>query len=69
MDPLVTNITSGRHKQKGLNLLFFNFLSSAWPLASWYTSSLHFLILFILFVNICTYNLNNIKYKVQDYDF
>jgi hypothetical protein len=26
----ITNITSGRHKQKGLNLLFFfNFLTSA----------------------------------------
>ena len=24
-----------RHKQKGLNLLFFNFLTSAWSLASW----------------------------------
>jgi hypothetical protein len=23
LDPRVTNITSGRHKQKGLNLLFF----------------------------------------------
>jgi hypothetical protein len=36
LDPRVTNITSGRHKQKGLNLLFFfNFLTSAWSLASW----------------------------------
>ena len=35
LDPRVTNITPGRHKQKGLNLLFFNFLSSAWTLASW----------------------------------
>ena len=35
LDPRVTNITSGRHKQKGLNLLvFFNFLTSAWSLAS-----------------------------------
>ena len=33
--PRVTNITPGRHKQKGLNLLFFNFLTSAWSLASW----------------------------------
>jgi hypothetical protein len=23
LDPRVTNITSGKHKQKGLNLLFF----------------------------------------------
>ena len=30
LDPRVTNITSGRHKQKCLNLLFFNFLTSAW---------------------------------------
>jgi hypothetical protein len=28
-------LTSGGHKQKGLNLLFFNFLTSAWSLASW----------------------------------
>ena len=28
------NYTLGRHKQKGLNLLFFNFLTSAWSLAS-----------------------------------
>jgi hypothetical protein len=35
LDPRVTNITPGRHKQKGLNLLFFNFLTSAWSLASW----------------------------------
>jgi hypothetical protein len=28
LDPRVTNITSGGHKQKGLNLLFFNFLTS-----------------------------------------
>jgi hypothetical protein len=35
LDPQVTNITLGRHKQKGLNLLFFNFLTSAWSLASW----------------------------------
>ena len=35
LDPRVTNITSGRHKQKGLNLLFFNFLTSAWTLDSW----------------------------------
>jgi hypothetical protein len=33
--PRVTNITPRRHKQKGLNLLFFNFLTSAWSLASW----------------------------------
>ena len=32
---LQINITPGRHKQKGLNLLFFNFLTSAWSLASW----------------------------------
>jgi hypothetical protein len=31
----VTNITYGGHKQKGLNLLFFNFLTSGWSLASW----------------------------------
>ena len=31
LDPRVTNITSGRHKQKGPNLLFFNFLTSACP--------------------------------------
>ena len=30
-----TKITSGRHRQKGLNLLFFNFLTSAWSLTSW----------------------------------
>jgi hypothetical protein len=30
-----TKITSGRHKQKGLNLLFFNFLTSALSLTSW----------------------------------
>jgi hypothetical protein len=30
LDPRVTNITPGRHKQKGLNLLLFNFLTSAW---------------------------------------
>jgi hypothetical protein len=35
LDPRVTNITPGRHKQKGLNLLFFNFLTSAWSLSSW----------------------------------
>ena len=35
LDPRVTNITSGGHKQKGLNLLFFNFLTSAWSLTSW----------------------------------
>ena len=36
LDLRVTNITSGGHKQKGLNLLlFFNFLTSAWSLASW----------------------------------
>ena len=35
LDPRVTNITPGRHKQKGRNLLFFNFLTSAWSLASW----------------------------------
>jgi hypothetical protein len=35
LDPRVTNITPGRHKQKGLNFLFFNFLTSAWSLASW----------------------------------
>ena len=35
LDPRVTNITPGRQKQKGLNLLFFNFLTSAWSLASW----------------------------------
>ena len=35
LDPRVTNITPGRHKRKGLNLLFFNFLTSAWSLASW----------------------------------
>jgi hypothetical protein len=35
LDPQVINITPGRHKQKGLNLLFFNFLTSAWSLASW----------------------------------
>ena len=35
LDPRVTNITPGRNKQKGLNLLFFNFLTSAWSLASW----------------------------------
>ena len=35
LDPRVTNITPGRHKQKGLNLMFFNFLTSACSLASW----------------------------------
>ena len=35
LDLRVINITPGRHKQKGLNLLFFNFLTSAWSLASW----------------------------------
>jgi hypothetical protein len=35
LDLRVTNITPGRHKQKGLNLLFFNFLTSAWSLANW----------------------------------
>ena len=35
LDPWVTNITSEGHKQKGLDLLFFNFLTSAWSLASW----------------------------------
>ena len=36
LDPRVTNITSGGHKQKDLNLLlFFNFLISTWSLASW----------------------------------
>ena len=35
LDPRVTNITSGGHKQKGLNLFFFYFLTSAWSLASW----------------------------------
>jgi hypothetical protein len=32
---VVTNITPEMHKQKCLNLLFFNFLTSAWTLASW----------------------------------
>ena len=35
LDPRVANITSGGHKQKGLNLLSFNFLTSVWSLASW----------------------------------
>ena len=35
LDPRVTKITPGRHKQKGLNLLFLKFLTSAWSLASW----------------------------------
>jgi DNA-binding transcriptional regulator YbjK len=35
LDPRVMNITSGGHTQKGLNLLLFNFLTSAWSLASW----------------------------------
>jgi hypothetical protein len=36
LNPRVTNITFGGYKQKGLNLLlFFNFLTSAWSLASW----------------------------------
>jgi hypothetical protein len=35
LDPRVTNITPRRHKQKGLNLLFFNFLTSLTSLASW----------------------------------
>jgi hypothetical protein len=30
LDPQVTNITSGGHKQEGLNLLLFNFLTSSW---------------------------------------
>jgi hypothetical protein len=34
LDPRVTNITSGGHTQNGLNLLFFNFLTSAWSVAS-----------------------------------
>jgi hypothetical protein len=38
----VTNITSGGHKQKSLFFCFFNFLTSAWSLASWWISSLHF---------------------------
>ena len=29
------NYTPGRHTEKGLNLLFLNFLTSAWSLASW----------------------------------
>jgi hypothetical protein len=37
--------------KKAYIFCFFNFLTSAWPLASWQTSSLHFLILFILFIN------------------
>ena len=32
LDTRVTNITSARHKQKGLNLLLFNFLTTAWSL-------------------------------------
>jgi hypothetical protein len=35
LDPRVTNITPGRHKQRGLNLLFFNFLTSAWSFVEW----------------------------------
>ena len=35
LNPRVTNNTSGGHKQKGLNLLVFNCLTSAWSLASW----------------------------------
>jgi hypothetical protein len=35
LDPRVTNSTFGGHKQKGMHLLFFNILSSAWSLASW----------------------------------
>ena len=34
LDPRVTNITSERRKQKGLNRLFFNVLKSAWSFAS-----------------------------------